>query len=67
MIGKNSMKHHYLKKIFFSHVSMKDITDANYTHSKRASKDFEIKNLGGYHDFYLQSNTLMLPDVSENF
>ena len=29
---------------------MEDITDADYAHTKRASKDFEIKYLGEYHD-----------------
>ena len=44
MVGKNSMKHHYLKKIiFYSHLYMEDITDRNYTHPKRVCKDFERK------------------------
>ena len=42
MIGKNLKKHHYLKKIFT--VSMEDITDADYPHTKRVCEDFEIKN-----------------------
>ena len=46
---------------------MKDITDADYAHAKRVCKDFEIKNLGEYHDLYVQSNTLLLADVFENF
>ena len=46
---------------------MKDITDADYAHAKRVCKDFEIKNLGEYHDLYLQSNTLLFADVFENF
>ena len=47
MIGKNSMKRHYLKKkYFYSHLNMEDVTDADYTHAKRVCKDFEIKNLG---------------------
>ena len=41
MIWKNSMKQHYLKKIF-SHLNMENITDADYTHTKRVCKDFEI-------------------------
>ena len=46
MIGKNSMKHHYLKKKIYSHLNMEDLTDADYAHKKRVCKDFEIKNLG---------------------
>ena len=34
------------KKYFYSHLNMEDITDADYTHSKRVCKDFEITNLG---------------------
>ena len=45
---------------------MEDITDADYAYIKRVCKDFEI-NLGEYHDFYVQSNTLLLADVFENF
>ena len=40
MIGKNLMKHYYMKK------DMEDITEAGYGHTKRICKDFEIKNLG---------------------
>ena len=46
---------------------MEDITDADYAHAKRVCKDFDIKHLGQYHDLYVQSNILLLPDVSENF
>ena len=69
MIGKNSMKHHYLKKKIFTlkYINMKDIVDADYTHAKRICKDFEIKNLGENHDLYVQSNTLLLTDVFQNF
>ena len=46
---------------------MEDITDADYTHAKRISKDFKIKNLGEYHDLYVQSDTLLLADAFEHF
>ena len=36
-------------------------------HAKRICIDFEMKNLGEYRDLYLQSNTLLLVDVFENF
>ena len=43
---------------------MEVITDADYPHAKRVCKDFEIKNLGEYHDLYVQSDILLL---AENF
>ena len=46
---------------------MEDITDAEYAHTKRVCKDFKIKRLGKDHDLYVQSNTLLLADVFENF
>ena len=46
---------------------MKDITDGDYAHTKRFSKDFEIKNLGENHDLYVQSDTFLLGVVFENF
>ena len=33
---------------------------------KRVCKDFEIKVSGEYHDFYVQSDTLLLADVFDN-
>ena len=34
---------------------------------KTVSKNFEIKNLGEYHNLYVQSDTLLLADVFETF
>ena len=39
---------------------MEDITGMHYPHTKRVCKDFEIKNLGEYQDFYVQSDTISL-------
>ena len=55
------------KEDFYSHVNMEDITDADYARAKKVCKDFEIKSLGKYYNFYVQSNTLLLADVFENF
>ena len=46
---------------------MEDITDAYYKRVKRFCKYFEIKNLGEYHDLFVQKDTLLLEDVFENF
>ena len=46
---------------------MEDITDSDYAHAKRVCKYFEVKNLGEYHDLYVQSDTLLLAVVFQNF
>ena len=46
---------------------MEDNTDTDYTHTKRVCKYFEIKNLGESYDLCVQSDTLYLADVFENF
>ena len=55
------------KEDFFGNLNMEDITNADYTHEKRGCKDYEIKNLGEHHDLYVQSNTLLLAGVLENY
>ena len=54
------------KEEFYSNPNSEDITDADYRHAKRVCKDFEIKNLGEYHDLYLKSETLLLSNAFEN-
>ena len=51
------------KEDFYSHWDMEDITDADCVHTKRVCKDFETN----HHDFYVQSNSLLLANVFENF
>ena len=50
------------KEDFYSHLNMEDITDADYTHLKRVRR-----NLGEYHDLFVQSDTLLLAYVLDNF
>ena len=39
MIGKNSMKCHYLKRAdFYSHLNVENITDADFAHAKKIVK-----------------------------
>ena len=46
---------------------MKDIDDIDYRHGNNVFDKFKLNNLGGYHDLYVQSDTLLLADVFENF
>ena len=36
-----------------SHLHMEDINYADYMHVKKVCKDFEMKNVGEYHDLYV--------------
>ena len=45
---------------------MEDITD-DYRQAQKVLEEFNNKKLGDYHDLYVQSDTLLLADVFENF
>ena len=55
------------KEAFYSSLNMEDITDVDHRHAKRVFKNLNNKNLGDYHDLCVQSDTLLLADVFENF
>ena len=55
------------KEAFNSELNLNSITDEDYVHAQKVWKEFKIKNLGEYHDLYVQSNTLLLSEVFENF
>ena len=62
------MKPHFqIKKAFYSKLYLEDITDEYYIHAKKIFKEFQLKNLGEYHDLYVQSDTFLLADIFENF
>ena len=46
---------------------MEDINDIDYRHANSVFKRFKLANLGDYHDLYVQSDTLLLADVFNNF
>ena len=36
-------------------------------HAQKVCEIFKIKNLGEYHDLYVQSDTILLADIFESF
>ena len=55
------------KSDFFSSFNMEDVSEIDYRHATKVFNKFNIKNLGEYHDLYVQSDTLLLADVFNNF
>ena len=55
------------KESFYSNLTMENITEPDYIHANNVFKTFKLNNLGDYHDLYVQSDTLLLADVFENF
>ena len=55
------------KESFYSSLNMENIDDIDYRHGNNMFKKFKLKNLVEYHDLYVQSDTLLLADVFENF
>ena len=55
------------KKDFYSYLNMEDISDIDYRHANNVFNRFKLENLGDYHDLYVQSDTLLLADVFNNF
>ena len=55
------------KKDFYSLSKDDHISDEDYEQAKKAWNKFGMKNMRGYHDFYLQTDALLLSDVFEEF
>ena len=55
------------KEAFYSELNLENITDKDYEHVQKVWEAFEIKNLGKYHDLYVQCDTFLLANVFENF
>ena len=52
---------------FYSELTMENIPNSDYRHAHRVFKTFNNKNLGDYHDLYVQSDVLLLAEIFESF
>ena len=52
---------------FYSKLNMSGVSDQDYDHACKVWRDFEIKNLGEYHNLYLCTDVILLANVFEAF
>ena len=55
------------KESFYSNLNMENIEHIDYRLDNNVFNKFKLNSLGEYHDLYVQSDTLLLADVFENF
>ena len=55
------------KESFYNNLNLEEISSKDYLHAQKVWDTFEIRNLGEYHDLYVQTDTLLLADVYEKF
>ena len=55
------------KTSFFSRLKQEKVSEEDFLHAQKVWKEFELKNMGDYHDLYLKTDVLLLADVMENF
>ena len=55
------------RKESFVKLTMENISETDYRLANNVFKTSKLNNLGDYHDLYVQSDTLLLADVFENF
>ena len=52
---------------FYNRLTDKPINIQEYEHAMNVWKEFDLKNIGEYHDLYLKTDVLLLADVFEKF
>ena len=69
MLSWDKLKESQLPPIeaFYSNLNMSNISEDDYQHAQRVWNEFNINNLGEYHDLYLQTDVILLANVFEAF
>ena len=52
---------------FYSKLNMSGISKEDYQHAKNVWHKFKLKNMGDYHDLYLETDMILLANVFESF
>ena len=47
------------KKAFYSELYLEGITDEDYAHAQKLFEEFNLKNLGDYHDLYVSKRYII--------
>ena len=55
------------KSDYYRSLNMEHIPEIDYRHALKVFNKFNIKNLGEYHDLFVQSDTVLLADFFESF
>ena len=51
----------------YSNLNMSNVSEDDYKHAQKVWEEFGIRNLGDYHDLYLQTDVILLANVFEAF
>ena len=52
---------------FYSKLNMSGINNEDYQHARNVWNKFKLKNMGDYHDLYLETDVILLANVFESF
>ena len=51
------------REAFYSKLNMAGVRKEDYEHARRVWKEFGLKDLGEYHDLYLETDVILLANV----